>query len=221
MDNYMIDIENVNLTLSKQEILKNITLKLEPGKIYGVVGKNGSGKSMLFKCICGFIRPQSGTIRVFGKQIGKERDFPENTGILIEAPGFIPYYSGYKNLKLLADLNGNCKKEQIEKYIRMVGLDPAMKKPVKKYSLGMKQRLGIAQAVMEEPELIIMDEPMNALDKESILEMRDFFKKLREQGKTILLTSHNFEDIEVLCDRVYEMDRGSMCEISHKMCSSF
>lgn len=217
MDNYMIDIENVNLTLSKQEILKNITLKLEPGKIYGVVGKNGSGKSMLFKCICGFIRPQSGTIRVFGKQIGKERDFPENTGILIEAPGFIPYYSGYKNLKLLADLNGNCKKEQIEKYIRMVGLDPAMKKPVKKYSLGMKQRLGIAQAVMEEPELIIMDEPMNALDKESILEMRHFFKKLREQGKTILLTSHNFEDIEVLCDRVYEMDRGSMCEMVSKM----
>lgn len=217
MDNYMIDIENINLTLSKQEILKNITLKLEPGKIYGVVGKNGSGKSMLFKCICGFIRPQSGTIRVFGKQIGKERDFPENTGILIEAPGFIPYYSGYKNLKLLADLNGNCKKEQIEKYIRMVGLDPAMKKPVKKYSLGMKQRLGIAQAVMEEPELIIMDEPMNALDKESILEMRDFFKKLREQGKTILLTSHNFEDIEVLCDRVYEMDRGSMCEMVRKM----
>lgn len=217
MDNYMIDIENVNLTLSKQEILKNITLKLEPGKIYGVVGKNGSGKSMLFKCICGFIRPQSGTIRVFGKQIGKERDFPENTGILIEAPGFIPYYSGYKNLKLLADLNGNCKKEQIEKYIRMVGLDPTMKKPVKKYSLGMKQRLGIAQAVMEEPELVIMDEPMNALDKESILEMRDFFKTLRAQGKTILLTSHNFEDIEILCDRVYEMDHGSMCEMVRKM----
>lgn len=210
MDEYLIEIEDLNLTLAKQEILKNINLKLKPGRIYGVVGKNGSGKSMLFKCICGFIRPQSGTIRVYGKQIGKERDFPENTGILIEAPGFIPYYSGYKNLKLLADLNGTCGKEQIEKYMELVGLDPKMKKSVKKYSLGMKQRLGIAQAVMEEPGLIIMDEPMNALDKEGILEMREFFKKLREQGRTILLTSHNFEDIQVLCDEVYEMEHGSM-----------
>lgn len=214
MSNYMIEIEGVNLTLSKQQILKEITLKLEPGKIYGVVGKNGSGKSMLFKCICGFIRPQTGTIKVFGKLIGKERDFPENTGILIEAPGFIPYYSGYKNLKLLADLNGTCGREQIEKYMNLVGLDSKMKKPVKKYSLGMKQRLGIAQAVMEEPDLIIMDEPMNALDKEGILEMREFFKKLRECGKTILLTSHNFEDIQVLCDRVYEMEHGCMRELS-------
>lgn len=213
MENYIVEIENVNLTLSKQHILKDINMQLEPGKIYGVVGKNGSGKSMLFKCICGFIRPQTGIIRVNGKQIGKEKDFPENTGILIEAPGFVPYYSGYKNLKLLADLKGNYGKEQVEKYMRLLGLDPAMKKVVKKYSLGMKQRLGIAQAVMEEPELIIMDEPMNALDKDGIAEMRDFFKKLREKGRTILLTSHNFEDIQFLCDRVYEMDHGSMKEL--------
>lgn len=213
MENYIVEIENVNLTLSKQHILKDINMQLEPGKIYGVVGKNGSGKSMLFKCICGFIRPQTGIIRVNGKQIGKEKDFPENTGILIEAPGFVPYYSGYKNLKLLADLKGNYGKEQVEKYMRLLGPAPAMKKVVKKYSLGMKQRLGIAQAVMEEPELIIMDEPMNALDKDGIAEMRDFFKKLREKGRTILLTSHNFEDIQFLCDRVYEMDHGSMKEL--------
>lgn len=216
MSEYIVDIENLSLTLSKQEILKNITLQLEPGKIYGVVGKNGSGKSMLFKCICGFLKPQQGSIRVKGKQIGKERDFPENTGILIESPGFIPYYSGYKNLKLLADLRGKCGKEQIEQYMRLLGLEPAMKKTVKKYSLGMKQRLGIAQAVMEEPELIIMDEPMNALDKEGIAKMREFFKKLRQQGRTILLTSHNFEDIQLLCDRVYEMDHGKMSELEIK-----
>lgn len=213
MSEYIIKIEHLNLTLSKQEILKDISLCLEPGKIYGVVGKNGSGKSMLFKCICGFIKPQSGTIEVKGKQIGKDRDFPENTGILIESPGFIPYYSGYKNLKLLADLKENCGKEQIEKYMRLLGLDPSMKKIVKKYSLGMKQRLGIAQAVMEEPEIIIMDEPMNALDKEGIEEMRTFFKSLREKGSTILLTSHNFEDIQLLCDRVYEMNHGEMTEL--------
>lgn len=213
MEEYIIIIENLNLTLSKQKILRNINLCLEPGKIYGVVGKNGSGKSMLFKCICGFIKPQKGTVAVRGKVIGRDRDFPENTGILIESPGFIPYYSGYKNLKLLADLKGNCRRGQIEKYMRLLGLDPAMKKHVKKYSLGMKQRLGIAQAVMEEPDLIIMDEPMNALDKEGIAEMRVFFKKLREHGRTILLTSHNFEDIQLLCDRVFEMEHGQMKEI--------
>lgn len=213
MEEYIIIIENLSLTLSKQKILKNINLCLEPGKIYGVVGKNGSGKSMLFKCICGFVKPQKGTVAVRGKVIGRDRDFPENTGILIESPGFIPYYSGYKNLKLLADLKGNCRRGQIEKYMRLLGLDPAMKKHVKKYSLGMKQRLGIAQAVMEEPDLIIMDEPMNALDKEGIAEMRVFFKKLREHGRTILLTSHNFEDIQLLCDRVFEMEHGELKEI--------
>ena len=213
MEDYIIEIEGLDLTLSKQEILKDINMKLEPGKIYGVVGKNGSGKSMLFKCICGFIRPQKGTIRVKNKVIGKECDFPENTGILIEAPGFIPYYSGYKNLKLLIDLKGKFGKEQVETYMRKLGLDPAMRKSVKKYSLGMKQRLGIAQAVMEEPELIIMDEPMNALDKEGIAEMRVFFQELRKQGRTILLTSHNFEDIQLLCDRVYEMEHGQLEEI--------
>lgn len=212
MGEYIIEIEHLNLTLSKQKILKDINIRLEPGKIYGVVGKNGSGKSMLFKCMCGFLRPQSGTIRINGKLIGKERDFPQDTGILIEAPGFIPYYNGYKNLKLLADLRGKYGREQVETYMRFVGLDPAMKKSVKKYSLGMKQRLGIAQAVMEEPKLIIMDEPMNALDKEGIEEMREFFKKLRTQGRTILLTSHNFEDIQLLCDRVYEMEHGSIKE---------
>ncbi|MEG0963509.1 MAG: ATP-binding cassette domain-containing protein, partial [Lachnospiraceae bacterium] len=182
MEKWIAEIENVNLTLGKQEILKDISLHIEPGNIYGVVGKNGSGKSMLFKCMCGFIRPQSGKIRIMGKEIGKEKDFPENTGILIEAPGFIPYYSGYKNLKLLADLKGKIKKEQIEKYMIQLGLEPSMRKTVKKYSLGMKQRLGIVQAVMEEPELLIMDEPMNALDKEGLDEVRRFFKELRTQG---------------------------------------
>jgi len=177
-----------------------------------MTSKHNSGKSILFKCICGFIRPQKGTIRVNGKYIGKEQDFPENTGILIESPGFIPYYSGYKNLKLLADLKGKIGKEEILRYMDQMDILHARNKSVKKYSLDMRQRLAIVQAVMEEPELLIMDEPMNALDKEGIVQMQEFFQELKQKGVTILLTSHNFEDIELLCERVFEMDHGKLQE---------
>lgn len=206
----IIKIENLSLTLSKQEILKNVNISFEEGKIHGIIGKNGSGKSMLFKCICGFVKPQTGTITVDGKVIGKDVDFPEDTGILIEAPGFIPYYSGYKNLKILADLNRKISNEEIHKAMETVGLDSTSKKYVKKYSLGMKQRLGIAQAIMENPHILILDEPMNGLDKHGIADMRELFMKLKESGKTILLTSHNFEDIQILCDDICEMDLGEI-----------
>lgn len=209
-----IEINDVCLTLSKQEILKHVTVSLDEGKIHGIVGKNGSGKSMLFKCICGFIKPQSGSIVVNGKRVGKDVDFPQDTGIIIEAPGFMPYYSGYRNLKILADLNKKIGKEEICKAIQAVGLDPYSKKHVKKYSLGMKQRLGIAQAIMEDPKLLILDEPMNGLDKHAIKDMRELFKKLKEDGKTILLTSHNFEDIRLLCDDICEMDLGTLTVIN-------
>lgn len=210
---YKIEIRGAGLTLGKYEILKDINLQLAPGKIYGIVGRNGSGKSMLFKCICGFIRLSTGEIYVDGKQIGKDIDFPAETGILIESPGFMPYYSGYKNLKILANLNKTISKDDIKNAIRFVGLDPADKRHVRKYSLGMKQRLGIAQALMEHPKLYILDEPMNGLDNEGVAEMRTLFGKLRDEGSTILLTSHNFEDIQLLCDQVYEMEHG---KISYK-----
>lgn len=205
-----IEIDDVCLTLSKQEILKHVTVSFEEGKIHGIIGKNGSGKSMLFKCICGFVKPQAGTITVNGKRVGKDVDFPPDTGIIIETPGFMPYYSAYRNLKILADLNKKIGKEEICEAIQSVGLDPYSKKRVKKFSLGMRQRLGIAQAIMEKPALLILDEPMNGLDKHAIKEMRELILKLKEDGKTILLTSHNFEDIRLLCDDICEMDLGAL-----------
>ena len=204
----IINVNDVCLTLGKTEILKHINVSFEEGKIHGLIGRNGSGKTMLMKCICGFIRPTSGIITVGGKQIGKDIDFPENMGIIIEAPGFIPYYSGYKNLKLLAGLRGKIGKNEIIKSMEQVGLDPYLKRHVRKYSLGMRQRLGLAQAIMENPDLLILDEPMSGLDKEGVSDMRGYLKLFREQGKTILIASHSAEDISILCDTVCEMDKG-------------
>ena len=204
----MIEIKNVNLTLQKNEILKNVSAHFERGKIHGLIGRNGSGKTMLMKCICGFVKPTSGEITVDGKRIGKDVDFPKNTGIIIEAPGFIPYYSGFKNLKLLADLRGKISKDIIRKTMEQVGLDPDLKRHVRKYSLGMRQRLGLAQAIMEDPELLILDEPMNGLDNDGVKDMRQYLLDLKSLGKTILIASHFAEDIDVLCDTVCEMDKG-------------
>lgn len=147
----MIQVNNVSLTIKKTKILKNVSATFEDGKIHGLIGRNGSGKTMLMKCICGFIKLTEGTIFVSDKQIGKDCDFPDSVGIIIETPGFIPYYSGYKNLKLLADLNKKINGEQIRETMKKVGLDPDLKRHVKKYSLGMRQRLGLAQAIMENP----------------------------------------------------------------------
>lgn len=204
----IIDIKNVSLRIGKTDILKSINISFEEGRIHGLIGRNGSGKTMLMKCICGFIRPTSGIITVGVKQIGKDIDFPENMGIIIEAPGFIPYYSGYKNLKLLAGLRGKIGKNEIIKSMEQVGLDPYLKRHVRKYSLGMRQRLGLAQAIMENPDLLILDEPMSGLDKEGVSDMRGYLKLFREQGKTILIASHSAEDISILCDTVCEMDKG-------------
>lgn len=204
----MITVKNVSLSIKKTEILKDISAEFERGRIHGLIGRNGSGKTMLMKCICGFVRPTSGEITVDEKRIGKDCDFPKNIGIIIETPGFIPYYSGYKNLKLLADLNKKIGAEEIKKAMLQVGLDPDLKRHVKKYSLGMRQRLGLAQAIMENPDLLILDEPMNGLDKEGVADMRKYLLDLKEQGKTILIASHSAEDIEVLCDTVCEMDKG-------------
>lgn len=206
----MIEIQALSLVLNKNHILKDITVSFEHGKIHGLIGRNGSGKTMLMKCICGFVKPTSGTVTVNGKIVGKDCDFPDGMGIIIETPRFIPYYSGYKNLKLLADLNKKIDKEQIRQSMQKVGLDPDLKRHVRKYSLGMRQRLGLAQAIMESPDLLILDEPMNGLDKDGVADMRKYLLELKEQGKTILLASHSAEDIDVLCDSVHEMDKGNI-----------
>ena len=204
----MIEVKNVNITIGKNEILQDISAVFETGKIHGLIGRNGSGKTVLMKCICGFMKPTSGEVFVGGKQIGKEVDFAPDTGVIIETPGFVPFYSGYRNLKILAGLNHKIGKEEIEEAMRTVGLDPKLKRHVKKYSLGMRQRLGIAQAIMEKPKLLILDEPFNGLDKEGVEQMRTYFLELKKQGVTILLSSHTSEDIKLLCDTVTEMEKG-------------
>jgi len=209
MDN-IISVTKVGLTIGKTQILKDINVEFEEGRIHGLIGRNGSGKTMLMKCICGFIKVTQGEIIVDGKRVGKDVDFPKDMGIIIETPGFIPYYSGYKNLKLLAGLNNKIGREQVREAMKKVGLDPDLKRHVKKYSLGMRQRLGLAQAIMENPKILILDEPFNGLDKDGVKEMREYLLSYKQQGKTILICSHSAEDISVLCETVHEMDRGTI-----------
>ena len=208
----IIDMKNINLKIGKNDILKNINVEFEKGKIHGLIGRNGSGKTVLMKCICGFIPVTSGSITVRNKVISK-KNTPENIGLIIETPGFLPNYSGYRNLKFLADISGKANKNAIIRSIESVGLDPHSKKHVGKYSLGMRQRLGLAQAIMEDPDLLILDEPMNGLDKDGVKDMRDYLLKLKEQGKTMLIASHSAEDIEILCDTVCEMDKGVLTKL--------
>ena len=206
----MITVKDVSLKIKKDMILKDINAEFTDGKIHGIIGRNGSGKTMLMKCICGFIKPTEGEITVSGKRIGTDCDFPESIGVIIETPEFIPHYSGFKNLKLLADIRHKITDDDIRRSMELVGLDPKLKKSVKKYSLGMRQRLGLAQAVMENPDLLILDELMNGLDMDGVGDMRRYLLNLKEQGKTILIASHSAEDIDVLCDTVVEMDKGRM-----------
>ena len=210
MDDIVIRVEGVYKRFGTDTVLKDVSRSFERGRIHGIVGNNGSGKTVLMKCICGFLIPDGGSITVNGERVGVDVDFPRDMGLIIETPGFLPNVTGLKNLEILASLNKKIGLEGIAAAIRRVGLDPLMKKPVGKYSLGMRQRLGIAQAIMENPSLLILDEPLNGLDKHGVREMRQLIKGLKEQGKTILLASHNQGDIDELCDTVCEMDAGVM-----------
>lgn len=203
-----IEVQNVVKRFRDQVVLKNISISFEKGQIHGIVGRNGSGKTVLFKCICGLMHPEEGVILVNGKRVGRDVDMPEDIGAIIEAPGFLPNYSGYKNLRFLANIRRKIGKEEILSVLKTVGLDPESSKHVGKYSLGMRQRLGIAQAIMEDPEILILDEPMNGLDNAGVQDIRALLLELKAQGKTILLASHNHEDIAALCDTVHEMDGG-------------
>ena len=210
--NTCVKIEHVTKRFGEDLVLKEVNLTLKVGQVYGVVGNNGSGKTVLMKCICGFLPVTTGTIRVFGKEIGRDVDFPESLGVIIETPGFLTQYTGVKNLEILADMKRMISKADIRLILKKVGLDPDMKKPVGKYSPGMRQRLGIAQAIMEDPRFLILDEPFNGLDKHGVAEIRELLLVLKAAGKTILLASHNDEDIRILCDHVYEMDGGVLRE---------
>lgn len=213
MNDRRILFKNVSKTIDDQMILKDINLEIPKQGIYGIVGRNGSGKTVLIKCLCGFMPVTEGEIWVGEKQVGRDVEFIEDTGFIIETPGFLPRESGFRNLRYLASIRNVVGKERIRECITMVGLNPDDKKWVGKYSLGMRQRLGIAQAIMENPSLIILDEPMNGLDNHGVGEIRKLLLGLKEEGKLILIISHNREDINVLCDRVYEMDMGVLTQV--------
>jgi ABC-2 type transport system ATP-binding protein len=204
----IISVKEVSKSFKETIALKNISAEFEKGKIHGIVGRNGSGKTVLFKCICGLMYPDKGEIWVDGKRIGKDVDMPQNLGAIIEAPGFLPTYNGYNNLSFLANINHKIGKQEIEEALKIVELEKAGKKHVGKYSLGMRQRLGIAQAIMEDPDILVLDEPMNGLDNSGVEDIRKLLLNLKDKGKTILLASHNKEDISLLCDTVREMDGG-------------
>ena len=204
----VINIVNYTKKIGQAVVLDNINVKMEEGKVYGLKGRNGAGKTMLMRAVSGLIRPTEGYVEVDGRKVGKDISFPENMGILLEHPGFIGEYTGYDNLKVLADIRGVVGEKEIREMMERLGLDSYEKKKYKKYSLGMKQKLGIAAAFMEGQDILILDEPMNGLDNQGVADMRKLFLKLKEQGRTMLVASHNREDIDVLCDEVYEMDHG-------------
>ncbi len=201
-----IVVNQVTKKFKETVALNNVSVTFEKGKIHGIIGRNGSGKTVLFKCICGFMEPDSGEILVEGKKVRVAE--AQDIGVIIEEPGFISSMSGLKNLKLLASVRGRISEERIREAMEQVGLKAEEKKHVGKYSLGMKHRLGIAQAIMENPDILVLDEPMNGLDKQGVADIRRLLRDLREMGKTILLSSHYAEDIELLCDTVCEMDGG-------------
>ena len=211
----MSAVKTINLckVIRKKEILKNVNLEVEEGAAIGIVGANGSGKSMLFKSICNLITPTSGEVFVFGERVGKNGKFPADVGVLIESPGFLPSLSARKNLMLLAGIRVKIGQKEVDEAIKTVGLDPEDKRPVKKYSMGMRQRLSIAQAIMEKPRLLILDEPMNGLDRQGVEDMHALIAKMhKEENVTLLLTSHHPEDIDALCDKVYLMENGVLSE---------
>lgn len=208
---YVIEVSHVSKNFKNTQVLKDVSLRCESGKIYGLVGHNGSGKTVLFKVICGFLSCDQGSVSVNGQVMGKEKDMLTEAGIIIEEPGFLRAQSAYRNLEFLYTIRNKKDKARLFSVLRQVGLDPGLKRPVGKYSLGMRQRFALAQAIMEDPAILILDEPMNGLDKNGVAEIRELLLKMKEENKLIILASHNREDIQILCDEVYEMEGGVLC----------
>jgi ABC-2 type transport system ATP-binding protein len=199
----VIELVNVSKKFKNRTILQDVNLNILKGQSIGIIGPNGSGKSVLFKLIAGFIKPDKGDVYIRGQKLGKDFDFPNDTGVLINNPGYIGLYSGLKNLKFLSEINNKIDENKVRETMRLVGLDPDDKTRVSAYSLGMKKKLGIAQAIMEDQNIIILDEPFNALDIKSYKDAKNIIKNQQEKGHTILLTSHNQADIEELCEEKY------------------
>jgi len=204
----VIEVKDLTKIIKGTTVLEDINLHFESGNIYGIVGRNGSGKTMLLRAIAGLIRPTSGEVVVNNKVLHKDISFPPNMGLLIEKPKFLNHLTGFENLKFLAEIKKVISDEQIKEYMQMFDLDPHSKKPIKKYSLGMKQKVGIIQAIMENQELLILDEAFNALDEITVAMLRHLLLKYKEEGKIVMLTSHNKEDIDTMCNYTYRMSEG-------------
>lgn len=204
----MITLHNVSKRIKGQEILQNISIEMEEGKCYGFIGNNGCGKTMLLRAVCGYMNIDSGTITINDKQIGRDIDFIRNAGIIIGETQFINSLSGFDNLKILAEIQKKIGDKEIYDVLKQMGLYENRDKKVRKYSLGMKQRLRLAQAFMENPDILVLDEPFNALDKDTVVDVQKKIENEKNKGKTILLTSHDERNISILCDTVFEMDCG-------------
>lgn len=207
-----ISIKNATKYIKQACILDDVSLELQSGQIYGLQGPNGSGKTMLMRLAAGLIRPSSGQVFFDEKELGKDIDFPPSLGLLIENPAFLPGYTGLKNLELLAAIRGRADTAQLREAISQVGLDPDDKRKYRKYSLGMKQRLGIAAAIMEKPDLIILDEPTNALDDSGVEQICEVIRREKERGALILLTCHDAAILERLSDEIYTVSEGHVAK---------
>ena len=208
-----LEVKSLSKKFGDDTVLENINLTFEEGKIYGFIGRNGSGKSVLLKMICGFYSPTSGSILLNGKDYTSNNEFPENTRALIEKPKFLPDMTGYENLELLASVQNKIGKEEIDATLKRVNLNNEANKKYSKYSLGTKQKLGIAQVLMEDPDIMIFDEPFNGVEKETAEKIRNVLKEEKEKGKLIIIASHIKEDIDSLADVVYEVDGGKIEKI--------
>lgn len=208
----ILTAEHISKTIRGREILSDVSLELHSGKVYGFVGRNGSGKTMLFRALSGLMGLTSGTVW-WGDQVLK-RDFAvlPNLGIVLENVGLYPNLTGLENLRYLANIRKKCTQEDLRAVLERVGLDPDDKRTYGKYSLGMKQRLAIAQAIMEKPDVLMLDEPTNALDSEAVVQVRDIITQEKERGALVLLASHNYEDIRLLSDEVYHLESGRLRE---------
>ena len=208
MGKHNIEIQRLTKKYGLNTVLDDVNMNLTSGNIYGLIGRNGSGKTMLLKCICGFVVPTNGIVKINGKTLGTNKDFSSKMGIIIENPGFLKDYNGYQNLKLLSIVQGGVSKQEIIDTMNLVGLDSKSKKKVGKYSMGMRQKLGIAQALLGNPNILLLDEPMNGLDEDSVEKLRELLLMLKAQDKLIILASHSKEDIGILCDEVFYARMG-------------
>ena len=211
-----LEVEEINKKIGVDDVLSEISLSMEKGKIYGLQGKNGCGKSMLMRVICGLVLPTSGRVIIDGEELGKELSFPESVGVFIEKPGFLDAYSGFQNLSMLASIKKQIGGREIKETLKRVGLEEVMHKKYKKYSLGMKQKLGIAAVIMEQPDIVILDEPANALDEKSEGRLWQIVREEKERGALVIISCHTAEVLEEISDEIFRIDQGRITD--HIVC---